>query len=57
MLLIGFIPGPKEPDHDINSFLNPLVSELEKFWVGVEMMSSNGVAMEVRCALLSVACD
>ena len=24
MLLIGLIPGPKEPDHDINSFLNPL---------------------------------
>ena len=55
MLLIGLIPGPKQPEHDINSFLNLLVSELERFWVGVEMINSNGVAKEVRCALLCVA--
>ena len=33
VLHIGLIPGPKEPDHDINSFfLNPMVEELKGFW-------------------------
>ena len=31
LLLIGLIRGPKEPDHDINSFLNPFVDELKRF--------------------------
>lgn len=38
-------------------FLYPLVSELEKFWVGVELIDTNGLAKEVRCPLLCVACD
>lgn len=32
VLLIGLIPGPKEPKRDINSILSPLVHELQKFW-------------------------
>ena len=35
-ILIGLIPGPKEPDHNINTFLNPLVEELKTYWEGVE---------------------
>ena len=57
LLLVGLIPGPKEPDHDINSFLNPFVDELERFWLGTEMINGNGVTKQVRCALLCVACD
>ena len=57
LLLIGLIPGPKEPDHDINSFLNPFVDELERFWVGTEMIDCDGVTKQVKCALLCVACD
>ena len=30
VLIVGIIPGPKEP-HDINPFLEPLVCELEQF--------------------------
>ena len=50
-LLVGLIPGPKEP-HDINSFLRPFVADLIKLWAGVEMNKR-----KVRCALLCVACD
>jgi hypothetical protein len=34
MLLVGFIPGPKEP-HDIDSFLYPLVQEFKKLGQGI----------------------
>ena len=32
VIIVGIIPGPKEPKGDINSFLNPLVDELIDFW-------------------------
>ena len=35
-ILVGLIPGPHEPHHDINSFLQPLVDELMLLWQGVE---------------------
>ena len=28
VILIGVIPGPEEPKHDINSFLEPMVNPL-----------------------------
>lgn len=37
MILVGLIPGPHEPGHDINSFLKPLVTDLSKLWRGVNM--------------------
>lgn len=55
VILIGLIPGPSEPKHDLNSFLEPLVDELLKFWVGVELAGTN--VKRIRCALLCVACD
>ena len=57
VLLIGLIPGPKEPDHDINSFLDPMAEELRKFWSGIVLMCRNGRSKLVKCALLCVACD
>jgi hypothetical protein len=56
VLLIGLIPGPKEPDHDINSFLDPMVEELNQFWSGKSMSYSDGTKA-VGGALLCVACD
>ena len=35
VIIVGIIPGPKEPKGDINSFLKPLVDELIDFWDGV----------------------
>ena len=59
MLIVGIIPGPKEP-HDINPFLEPLVCELEQFWSGIKLpvCTISGSAEEVvKCALLCVCCD
>lgn len=55
-ILVGLIPGPHEPKHDINNFLEPFVEELLSFWNGVELNVSTG-KKKFRCALLCVACD
>lgn len=57
VLLVGVIPGPKEPQHNINSFLQPLVNDLLSLWKGVRMQTNEGVEVLVRAALLCVACD
>ena len=60
VLLVGVIPGPSEPIHDINPYLQPLVNELLVFWKGVQMKvqrGSNMVIEQIRCALLCVTCD
>ena len=58
MILVGLIPGPHEPGHDINSFLKPLVTDLSKLWRGVNMnIESARCVKKVRCALMCIACD
>ena len=57
VLLIGLIPGPKEPDHDINTLLDPFVEELNSFWEGVEILCNYGCRRPFKAALLCVACD
>ena len=57
IILAGLVPGPPEPKHDINSFLEPLVDELMKFWIGVELDIVGVGRKKVRCALLCVAYD
>ena len=37
IILVGIIPGPKEPKYTINSFLRPLVEELKEFWIGIDI--------------------
>lgn len=58
MILFGVIPGPSEPSLSINSYLCPLVEELQKLWHGVEMkLPGAATTTQVKCALLGVACD
>ena len=57
VILVGVIPGPKEPQLHINSFLNPLVDELHTLWQGIPMELNNGMHVLVRAALLCVGCD
>ena len=57
VMLVGLIPGPKEPSLTINSFLRPLIDELLSFFNGVQMSIPVGGSILVRCALLCVACD
>ena len=57
IILLGIIPGPKEPEKTINSFLKPLVEELLQLWDGIVMRTHDNRSVLVRAALLCVACD
>ena len=60
VILVGILPGPNEPHHDINEYINPLVHELNLLWTGetMEISSESGTVTQlIRCALLCVACD
>lgn len=57
VLILGVIPGPKEPKKHINSFLRPLVTDLQDLWEGVFLQSVQGARVLVRAALLCVGCD
>lgn len=57
-ILVGLIPGPHEPRHDINTFMEPFVVDLLRFWSGMELnVASLGCRKLIRCALLCIACD
>lgn len=57
IILVGLIPGPREPKHDINTYLEPLVEELSNFWRGVELNVPGEGRKKFRIALLCAACD
>ena len=59
IVLVGVIPGPKEPKHSINSFLRQLVEELKEFWQGVviDCKFHSQKQIYVRAALTCCACD
>ena len=58
VILTGLIPGPQEPEHDINTFLEPFVDELLKFWDGIYLNVHSFTERKlVHCALLCIACD
>lgn len=60
IIIIGIIPGPSEPAHDINSFLHPLIDELLHFRSGIKLRvhaPSGYIEENVKCALLCISCD
>ena len=62
MMLVGIIPGPHEPSLNINSYLTPLVLELQAFYSGVDILcvSADGRSTKsvcLRLALTGVFCD
>jgi uncharacterized C2H2 Zn-finger protein len=58
VMLVGVIPGPKEPKLNINAYLTPLVLELDEAWKeGFIVSSPQGVQITVRLALSCVSCD
>lgn len=57
VILIGMIPGPKEPKLNIDSYLQPLLDELKEFWSGVQLTSSTGQTFTTRICLMCVSCD
>ena len=56
-IIVGLLPGPKEPSKNINSFLFPLVCELLSLWEGVSVKTYSAGSQIFRCALLCVGCD
>ena len=57
VILVGIIPGPKEPSLHINTFLKPLVDDLQLLWKGIFITNSTLTTTIIRAALLCVACD
>ena len=57
VILVGLIPGPKEPSHTINSYISPLVSELLELWNGVIIPVGEGQQEKVFCAIVGIGCD
>jgi hypothetical protein len=60
VILVGIIPGPHEPRHDVNTYLGPLIEELLLFWKGVaiDILMPSGIEKRMlKCVLLCVSCD
>jgi len=57
VILVGIVPGPKEPSVRVNTFLRPLVDELLTLWDGVKMSLHSGLKQQIRAMLLCVAFD
>ena len=55
-ILVGVIPGPKEPSKTINSLLEPMVDDLIQLWEGVVLNYKDSTVL-VRVALLLSGCD
>ena len=58
IIVVGCIPGPKEPKKHINTYLKPIVDELLELWHGKLLRTSSifGI-VPVRCALTCITCD
>ena len=56
VILIGIIPGPKEPELVINTYLKPLVDELLTLWNGVYLKKCND-SVFYRFALVCISSD
>lgn len=57
IMLIGILPGPREPKKTINSFLTPLVLELKEAWTNGFTVLIQNVHICIKLALSCVTCD
>ena len=55
-IVVGIIPGPREPKLHMNSYLEPLVSDLLKLWKGVQMATQQLIRAVLLCAA-SCSCE
>ena len=55
IMVVGIIPGPSEPSKNINSYLDPLATDLKQLWTGVTV-KINGRPTAIRAALYCLAC-
>ena len=58
VIVVGVIPGPKEPKKTINTILQPLVEDLLALWDGIYILiPSLSVPVRIRSILLCISCD
>ncbi|XP_065892610.1 uncharacterized protein [Dysidea avara] len=59
IIIVGIIPGPKEPKLTMNAYLMPLVQDLEEFWIGVNIKCNNYIpnTLCIRAAVICCASD
>ena len=57
VIVVGVIPGPKEPSLNVNSFLRPLVDELLTFWSPGVLLNENGSKAFYKFALCCISSD
>ena len=59
VFLVGVIPGPHEPKLNINTYLKPLVAELNALWEnGLSFKAQDTTTAQIfRAVLLCVGCD
>ncbi|KAL2086233.1 hypothetical protein ACEWY4_017292 [Coilia grayii] len=57
IIVAGIIPGPNEPTHHINGFLEPLVADLQMLWDGVHCTDKDGRQHSIRAALMCISSD
>ena len=58
ILIAGIIPGPSEPHlGEMNSYLRPLVKELNSLWLDGFSMHHKGKNVVIHAALLATVCD
>ena len=56
LIVVGIIPGPKEPKHYINSSLQSLVDNLIDLWDGVILDTNfSGTGEMFRAAILALS--
>ncbi len=56
VIIVGIIPGPKEPELNVNSYLRPFVNELIMLWKGVKFYEEKEFVF-YRFAVLCIASD
>jgi len=56
-ILVGMIPGPNEPKDHINTFLSPLVQDMQTLFDGVTFHSSAIGLFTIRAILACITCD
>ena len=58
VLVIGCLPGPREPKHNVNAYLDFMVDDLLELWTGVQFNIPNSLWPVTVCvALICISRD
>lgn len=57
ILLVGIIPAFEHEPNSLNTFMKPLVKELQLFWNRLFTAQSPKFKLQFKLALMCIACD